>query len=127
MLISALCCTPLCPAPPGYPLLSPRAAVRLSPDRDLIAELQRRQAENQRRGLGALIFVSFVTVWLFTLPADIRRAHICTGITTSQKELEARLGCVSMSAFGEVAQATFLPVRCTPLLEAVLRCVAENC
>ena len=60
----------------------------------LVEELKALQAKNQKRGLLALCISFVVIAWFFSVPPDIRRSRICTGITKTQKQMESRLGCM---------------------------------
>ena len=64
---------------------------------DLESKLANMQRENQARGAIFLGFLLLAIAWGFSVPPDIRRSVICS----SQAEIDAGLGCVTASAFGQ--------------------------
>jgi len=64
---------------------------------DLESKLANMQRENQARGAIFLGVLLLAIAWGFSVPPDIRRSVICS----SQAEIDAGLGCVTASAFGQ--------------------------
>lgn len=49
-----------------------------------------RQEINTRRGIAVLAAVCATCVWFFSVPAEIRRSHICMALTETQQEKQQR-------------------------------------